>query len=101
MSVEYKGGIYFGIFIDEEDYNRLTDEERDCFVHRADSYYDNGDIILGIRLDACEAGEYSPLYLDYLNTFLMSNTYQTLIGLYEKYKFNKDSMGFYFGVEVY
>lgn len=59
MSVDFTAYIFFGRPISYEKYNKLTDEEKEEYVYRADCYHDGKDttFILGVPVLSCDPGQ--------------------------------------------
>ena len=59
MSVDFTAKIFYGCPIGYEEYNKLTDEERDEYVYWADCYHDDEDstFILGFPILSCCPGQ--------------------------------------------
>lgn len=59
MSVDFTAKIVYGCPIGYEEYNKLTDEERDEYVFWTDCYSDDEDstFILGFSVLSCDPGE--------------------------------------------
>ena len=59
MSVNFTARIVYGCPISYEEYNKLTDDEKDEYVYWIDCYSDAEDatLMLGLPIMSCDPGE--------------------------------------------
>ena len=100
MSVDYTARIYFGVLINEETYNKLPDEIKEEYVHRADCYRDNTDLIFGIPVLRLPLGEYKMLESDDLDDLCDYNEYNKFFKLCAEYNIDASPCGLYGGIEI-